>query len=132
MKYLRYLKIPYKHQGRTFEGADCFGLLRLFYLHELGILLPDFTADYSESWFVDHDYFKDLYAEYGFQKADTSLYGNLIFFRNTSTRVGHLGIILTPDRFIHMTTAGCCIDSYLTGPWQRQIEGYYRYQPETA
>ena len=38
----RYIGIPYEKGGISFKGADCFGLLRLFYEEEYGIRLPFF------------------------------------------------------------------------------------------
>jgi len=38
----RYVGVPFKDQGRTFQGCDCWGLVRLIYLHELKIELPEY------------------------------------------------------------------------------------------
>lgn len=37
----KYIGIPFVDRQSSFEGADCFGLLRLFYQHEFGYLIPD-------------------------------------------------------------------------------------------
>jgi cell wall-associated NlpC family hydrolase len=37
----RYIGIPFVDRGDQFTGADCYGLLRLFYREELGISIMD-------------------------------------------------------------------------------------------
>lgn len=127
-QYLQYLTIPYKHQGRDFDGADCFGLIRLFYENELGIKLPDFTEQYDEEWYGEHDYIAELYGQYGFVRCEAPRFGDLLFFMNTDSRVGHVGVVLDSSHFIHMTRGGCGINDYFAGLWHRQLEGIYRYQ----
>ena len=36
----KYIGIPYKHLGRSWEGVDCIGLLYLVYRHEFNVVLP--------------------------------------------------------------------------------------------
>lgn len=36
----KYVGIPYVTRGRSFTGADCYGLVWLYYFHEYGISLP--------------------------------------------------------------------------------------------
>jgi cell wall-associated NlpC family hydrolase len=43
----RYVGIPFLDKGRTFEGCDCWGLLRLVYWHERGVQLPSFCERYQ-------------------------------------------------------------------------------------
>ncbi|WP_345993769.1 hypothetical protein [Sulfurimonas sp. HSL-1716] len=44
----RFIGIPYKDRGRTFTGADCYGVLVLWYEHILGINIPDVAVDTSD------------------------------------------------------------------------------------
>lgn len=37
-----YLAIPFKDRGRTADGCDCYGLVRLIVARRAGILLPDY------------------------------------------------------------------------------------------
>lgn len=128
MRYLEYLKIPYLHMGRDFAGADCFGLVRLFYQRELGIDLPDYTTPYDQEWWREGNLLQDLYQEYGFSKVATLQYGDLIMFKNSTTVPGHLGINLTDFQFMHMARSGVAITSTLQGLWARQIHSVYRHK----
>lgn len=126
--YIEYLTIPYLHQGRTDKGADCFGLLRLYYLNELGIDLPDFTEDYPPEWWkTSKNYFLDLYSKFNFSRVDSPQVHDLVMFKNSATAVGHVGIILDDSNFLHMSRSGCGTSNYIYGIWQRQIHSIYRY-----
>lgn len=48
----KYIGIPYKFNGDTFEGADCLGLVRLFY-REHGWIKIDDGLPIDENWMKD-------------------------------------------------------------------------------
>ena len=125
MDLIKYLKIPFRHQGRDFSGADCFGMLLLFYKHELGIELPDYDKDYPEDWWTEQSLITDLYKEYQFKKVKTFEKGHVILFKNTSTIPGHIGIVLDDSTFLHMTRTGAGTNNYLYGAWARQRHSVY-------
>lgn len=41
MNLRRYIGIPFVNRASGFSGADCFGLVRLFYREEFAYLVPD-------------------------------------------------------------------------------------------
>ena len=126
--YERYLQIPYMHQGRSFQGADCFGITMLFYANELQITLKDFTEDYAPEWWINKSYFLENYKAYNFTPTNTPEFGNIVFFRNNSVAVGHCGIVLTDGSFLHMTRSGAAVTSLILGAYARKIQGYYKYK----
>ena len=125
--YIEYLRIPYLHQGRSMKGADCFGLVRLFYSSECQVELPDFTEDYPVEWWGTKNYFLDLYKEYNFERVEGVQPHDILMFRNSITAVGHIGIALDDENFIHMGSSGCCIANYSFSAWKRQLHSVYRY-----
>ena len=45
----KYVGIRYQSRGRSFDGCDCYGLVRLFYQAELGIELPEYHYSDAEN-----------------------------------------------------------------------------------
>lgn len=127
MTYIKYLQIPYLHQGSTFQGADCFGVLRLFYEHELGIILPPYEEDYPENWWEGKDLILSNYRKYKFKKTDKFEVGNVVLVVNGQDKVTHIGIIIDDCNFLHMTRTGPCISNYIYGPYSRRIHSVYTY-----
>lgn len=46
----KYIGIPWVEGGREFTGADCFGILMLYYKNELGIEIPDYMPENTKLW----------------------------------------------------------------------------------
>lgn len=129
MRYLSYLQVPYKHMGRNAQGVDCFGMLRLFYEHELGIVLPDYEQEYEQDWWLSQNLIEELHADWGFASIEPPYkFGDVILFRNTSSTPGHIGIAVSDERFIHMAHSGAAVNSYIMGVWARQLYKVYRHK----
>lgn len=46
----KYVGIPFKDHGRSFDGCDCYGLVSLIYENELNIHLPQLGDLYSNAY----------------------------------------------------------------------------------
>lgn len=123
-----YLQMPYLHRGRTWQGSDCFGLLRLYFEKELGILLDDYTKDYAEDWWKDKNLFLQLYKTYGFVPVDCVKPHSVLMFYNSSKVPGHVGIAFDDAHFVHMTDHGGGVGNYLYGSWARRLHSVYCYK----
>ncbi len=122
-----FLGIPYKHMGRTYSGADCYGLIILFYRDALGIILADINEEYMEDWsFKGHkNYFLENYHKQ-FEKVTIPRIYDIVLFQNHKGIVNHGGITLGYGKFIHLCKDGTLVDSYNRPGWQKRINGFYR------
>ena len=99
----QYLNIPFRPKGRTREGVDCYGLVRLIYQEQLNIELPSYTEDYA----TIHDRIEIesvLRSEVGTRWKEIPLvtakeFDGVIF--RIEGRPTHFGLIVDSPRFIH-------------------------------
>jgi murein DD-endopeptidase len=45
----QFVGIPYVAHGRDYAGADCWGLLYLFYRDVLGVQIPSYVAEMAKA-----------------------------------------------------------------------------------
>ena len=128
MNNIKYLQIPHLHLGRDFKGCDCLGLVRLFYLTEFNISLPDYT-DYEENWHLkDALRITKNYKKCGFTRVkDFPVYGDVLLL-NESGYPKHLGICTGNGNFLHTTDSGTCCHSYKMGMYFQSIHSVYRFK----
>lgn len=50
MNIEKFVGIPWVEGGRTFLGADCFGIFLLYYKHILNIEVPDYMPENTKEW----------------------------------------------------------------------------------
>lgn len=126
----KYLGIPYKHRGRTTDGLDCWGLLKLVYA-DLGFRLFDIEdLEYEKAWSLRHNYFKEHCAN-DWDRVTFSEVLDAVLFFNSRRAANHAGIILKDRKFIHCCRAGVIISKLDDEPWKKRIEGYYRLKHKT-
>ncbi len=114
MDVMRYIGIPYEDRGRTTEGCDCYGFVRLVLL-DMGIELPlyDYACQNPDR------VAEELLAV----KVDTLQNGDIVYLPTKGK--GHIGVY-TEGRVWQMTHHGV-----LSKPWkriERQVQGVYRVQ----
>ncbi len=122
----KYLGIPYQHRGRSLEGLDCWGFLKLVYA-DLGVRLFDIEdLEYSKVWGMEgKDYFKAHYFHDWFEVKDPQPLDGVLFV-NSRKIANHVGIVLSSKRFIHCCRQGVVISRINDPSWQARIEGFYR------
>ena len=85
-----WLNTPYKYGGNTKQGTDCSGFVQQVYSEVYGISLARSAADiYSQCKKISRTDLKE---------------GDLVFFKINTPKVGHVGIYLTDEYFIHAST----------------------------
>lgn len=127
MHFDAYFDIPFKLRGRDFDGADCYGLVRLVLLHEFNIELPLWEEDYSD--IKDHDRLTELIIarQSEFKEVNEPRAGDIVLLRMGSVFPVHIGVMIDSRHFIHTRKdedVTCCKIS--DKKWNRRIEGFYR------
>jgi len=122
----KFLSIPYCHNGRDYGGADCYGLVCLFYRDILDVELPDF--EYEKDWAKQGlDHIRENYQQ-AFEKIESPVRFGLVTFHDIGSRVDcHMGVMLDEISFLHIRENQLAHVCKLTDPvWKRQVSGFYR------
>ena len=109
----KYKGIRYKTGGTTAAGFDCSGYVQFVY-KQLGVSLTRST--------------KTMYNEgSAIEKANIQV-GDLLFFKTTSAKVGHVGIYIGNGKFIHSSTSKGVMVSKVNDPyyWGKRYVGAKR------
>lgn len=115
-----YIRIPFKEKGRTRDGCDCWGLLRIV-AADRGVELPEFSNGYDKSS-------DDLHTAVGLHKANPVDIGaeqpfDVLMFTNKL----HVGIVVTPGRMLHCHVGtGTVIEDYRNVIWERRLKAIAR------
>lgn len=123
---------PYRHQGaRRGVGCDCLGLVRGVWRDLYGTE-PEAPQPYGVDW-AERGGEERLHAaalrHFGrpFAVRDMAV-GDLLLFRwQEGAAAKHLGILSTPDRFIHAYEAAGVIESALVPSWRRRVAWVFRW-----
>lgn len=126
MLYEKYIGIPFKANGRTEEGLDCWGLTRLIYSREYSIQLPSFSGDYV---IEDDQRIQELISQYkeGWESKDPPSEGDIVLFRILG-ELTHIGVMISTTQFIHVREgSNTVIDSITNTKWKNRVIGFYKY-----
>lgn len=127
----RFVGLPWRDRGRDFSGVDCWGLLRLVYLHELGRDLPLHLDDYLSA--ADRRAIADL-VEGGLPDWQPIARGEEQSFNGVLIRCGanasHIGIVIYPGTLLHIEQDKTSVaESYRHGILKNRVLGFYRHNP---
>lgn len=110
-----FLGAPYRYGGEDTGGVDCSGLVRVVFARAFDIDLPHKAAyQYKMGKIV--------------KKADLEA-GDLVFFyERRSRRIGHVGLYLAENQFIHsMSGKGVVLSRLTEGYWKKHYAGARRF-----
>lgn len=127
----KYVKIPFVEKGRDFNGCDCWGLAKLIYEKETGLILPSFleyenTKDIRAiSKMIRENQFGNDWVKI---KDDVQPLDVLVF--RMMGAVAHVGIVVKKGLMIHcQKDINTTHEEYnlKSSGWLERLEGVYRH-----
>lgn len=131
MNINKYIGIPFKKKGFTFDGVDCYGLVWLFYNIEFGMEMPSFDAyDINED---PKEVAKQMDLNIPLlagNRTNTPKIGDVVLFKFRGIP-NHLGIYAGNNRVLHVMkgTASVC-ESISSKRLKGKLDGYYELKQE--
>lgn len=128
-KYKKYRRIPFEEGGRSMEGADCYGLVKLILEQEHGVTgLPNYGPGLSQK--DDQDIIKSVFEEAiaseSWEKLDEPEIGCVVWFNVMGEY--HVGILVGEGCMMHsMEGINTCLEDVRGLRWERRILGYYKW-----
>lgn len=125
---LKYMGIPFKDHGRDFDGCDCWGLVRLIYQNELGILLPHYEEHYTQvTDKAGTVKVQELAREDKWTKTEGPVELGVVLLKVFGLPV-HIGVVHNKDWFVHSSEGDLSRRvRFKDRIWKNRIEGFYVY-----
>lgn len=125
--FSRYIGIPFKDHGRSRQGLDCWGLIRLIYNQELDIVLPDYSKEYVDA--TDRHHIPLLvYEQRKRWKSVKAPEEYDVILININKQPLHVGCMINARQFIHvMRGRHTTVDVVTNYEWKPRIDSFYRY-----
>lgn len=125
----QYIGVPYRSRGRSFRGADCFGIMALIYQHELGIKIPEFNYTSAKDVRGNAPIIsREKRCWNQVSESEISAFDVVLF--NITGVEAHIGVLVdsTKKLVIHTLAEH---DSALirldSAQWNRRVAGFYRH-----
>ena len=124
-----YIGIPYVSKGSDHSGLDCFGLVHLIHLEQLGIQIPRYLSDYESA--EDGQGVQSAIAEGSKTWREIPFGERQIFDVITMKKRGliwHVGLVVNDHMMLH-TLCGhnAAYEDYSGIKWQKRIDGVFRW-----
>jgi cell wall-associated NlpC family hydrolase len=123
----KYIGVPFASNGRTVEGCDCYGLVRLVLRDEYGIGLPELSDDYSDALNLRETakLFSDNLPVLAGEKLDGPQERAVVVITERGA-AAHVGIVAGGGCILHTGVKTGSVCQRETHPGLRgRIQGYY-------
>jgi len=123
----KYIGIPFVSNGRTINGCDCYGLVRLVLRNEYGINLPELSDDYTNACNIQETakLFEENLPLLAAGKINEPKEGAVVIITEQG-RLCHVGIVAGNGYILHTGAKTGSVCQRASHPGLRgRIEGYY-------
>lgn len=124
-----FVGLPWADKGRTLDGCDCWGLVRLVYAGH-GVDLPSYSDLYATP--ADREAVSGLIAghQLGWTEIPSRQERPLDLVLMTEAGIArHIGIVARPGLVLHMVPGReSVIEPYTTGKLSRRLAGFFRHK----
>ncbi|WP_310299673.1 NlpC/P60 family protein [Rhizobium sp. BE258] len=128
----KFVGIPYVAHGRDYDGADCWGLVYLYYRDLLGTPIPSYSVEMHEREFHRRDIgpLIDAEKEKRWLQADAPSPGDCVLLR-AGRYNSHVGIFLGAGKILHSEGPEPSVVARLDDMRLRsRITGYFRLKTD--
>jgi cell wall-associated NlpC family hydrolase len=127
-----YIGVPFKANGRTLRGLDCYGVLVHVYREVFGITLNSYVADYEteaeRAELASVLAGRLVHGPWSEVPRDTLRIGDGLLFRIAGEPC-HVGLYLGDSRFLHVQPGIDTCSERLDGAlWARRLVAAYRHE----
>lgn len=121
----KFIGVPFVKGGRSLEGADCWGLVYLYYL-EMGVEIPAY--DYYAIGINTRETLRKIQAEKAahWVRIEKPQRPDVVFMRHGDLQ-SHVGVYLGGGNFLHIETGrDAAVHNVKDWEWKHKVLGYYR------
>lgn len=126
-----YIGIPFLTHGRTREGLDCWGLVRLVYHERFGIDLPSLAEGYADATLDRSGVCSLVEAErpaWILVTPGEEQPGDVVLLRLRGLPV-HVGVVTRPGWMLHVTAGvETTEERFDDGLWKLRVAGVFRHR----
>lgn len=129
MDYAQYIGLPFLDKGRTIQGVDCWGLVRLILWEQFCIEVPSYSEDYITS--TDKAEVSALINQesLGMEPVEQGAArpGDILVLR-LGGRPWHCALVIDPPWFLHADPHAGVVRERMDGQlWTHRVLGVYRH-----
>ena len=125
----KYTGIPFLYDASSFDGCDCWGLVRLVYQNELGINLPDYFRALRDNTVA---YLRRVHQAAEAEakrwvRVESPREFDVVLIRKGAINA-HVGVVVRSSYFLHCDEGVWTRVERCDAPiWRHRVAGFYRH-----